>query len=78
VIKVTIESVGKEIDYGVPGASRTTRLLKVKDGEGKKFNAVAFGGVTKELSVGRDIYVTKSLSPNPHAPSNNYFVLRAE
>lgn len=76
VIKVKIETVGREIDYGTSGVSRTMRILTVKDDEGHKYNAMAFGKVTKDLIIGKDIFVTKSRSPNPQDSSNNYFVLK--
>lgn len=76
VIKVKIETVGREIDYGKSDISHTMRILTAKDEEGHKYNAMAFGKVTKDLSVGKDIFVTKSRSPNPHASSNIYFVLK--
>lgn len=76
--KVKIESVGKEIDYGMEGVSRSMRLIKVKDEHGEKFSAMALGKITKELSVGKEIFVTKSVSPNPKASFKNYFVLSTE
>jgi hypothetical protein len=76
VIKVEIESVGKEIDYGTSEISRTMRLLTVKDDSGNEFKAMALGKITKDLSKGKEVYVTKSRSPNPDASFNNYFVIK--
>jgi len=76
IIKVEIESVGKEIDYGASGVSRTMRLITVKDDSGKEFKAMALGKVTKDLRVGKQVFVTKSRSPNPNASFKNYFVLK--
>lgn len=76
MIKVKIESVGSEIDYGTPGISRTMRLLTVKDDSGNEFNAMAWGKITKELSKGKQVFVTKSRSPNSEASFKNYFVLK--
>lgn len=76
MIKVKIESIGKEIDYGTPGISRTMRLLTVKDDSGNEFKAMALGKITKDLSKGEQVFVTKSRSPNPNASFKNYFVLK--
>lgn len=76
VIKVKIESVGKEIDYGTPGISRTMRLLTVKDDYGNELKAMALGKITKDLSIGKQVFITKSRSTNPNASFKNYFVLK--
>jgi hypothetical protein len=76
-IKVKIESLGREINYGTPGISRTLRLLTVKDDEGNEFKAMAWGKMTKDLSKGTHVFVMESGS-QPKDSLKNYFVLRSE
>jgi hypothetical protein len=78
MIKVNVESIGREINYGTPGISRTMRLVTVKDDHGHELNAMAFGKITKELCIGKEVYITKSRSPDPNISFNNYLILKAE